>query len=550
MKYYIKYAILSAILLLAASCSSNQVTDERLLDVENIMDERPDSALQMLQNIDYNAFDSERDKALYFIYLYQATDKLHIMQSTDSLITISCNYFDGTDENLRKLQSYYYCSKANFYGKNYVKAITKALDGEMYVSKIDDPYWKAKIYELLADIYYYNYHPEISNTYRIKCIDYYSQAGKFLNTMYATADRAFCYYHIDCDSMLLILDECLKNNIIEDSICLGFFHEAYIRPLNKLERYNESLLHFREAKKYLGKYADEYIEYPGVAWAFIRIHELDSAKKYLDRHLAIKGDVSNDDMYHNMYSLYLSYLRKYEDAYEEYCTSIKIINNRDRLLSKNDIGTVVSEYHSLKLQAEKVKASYNRIIFVCIILIMSILIVTLFIVYRLKYKEKIRNFENEMLELIRKNNEDLLLKQEEIERILNTRYEELNGLFDNYYYIKDTKDINSGVNKCFNQMMEQCKSREYLKKLEETINQYKQNVLSKIREQVKDINENEMMFLSLLFSGFSLRAVCLIAGINTTNYYTKRRRLKLKIENSDAQDKSLIMAQFEKISNR
>ena len=119
MKYYIKYAILSAILLLAASCSSNQVTDERLLAAEEIMDARPDSALQLLQNIDYNAFDSERDKALYFIYLYQATDKLHIMQSTDSLITISCNYFDGTDENLRKLQSHYYCGKANFYGKNY-----------------------------------------------------------------------------------------------------------------------------------------------------------------------------------------------------------------------------------------------------------------------------------------------------------------------------------------------------------------------------------------------------------------------------------------------
>ena len=63
MKYYIKYAILSAILLLAASCSSNQVTDERLLAVENIMDARPDSALQLLQNIDYcySVFSQQQD---------------------------------------------------------------------------------------------------------------------------------------------------------------------------------------------------------------------------------------------------------------------------------------------------------------------------------------------------------------------------------------------------------------------------------------------------------------------------------------------------------
>ena len=550
MKYYINYAILSAILLLAASCSSNQVTDERLLAVENIMDARPDSALQLLQNIDYNAFDSERDKALYFIYLYQATDKLHIMQSTDSLITISCNYFDGTDENLRKLQSHYYCGKANFYGQNYVKAITETLEGELYVNKIEDPYWKAKIYELLADIYNENYHPETTIIYRNKSIEYYAQAGKFLNTMYATADKAVCYFYFDCDSMLIILDECLKNNNIEDSICLGFFHNLYIRPLNKLERYNEALSHFREAQKYFGTDADEYIEYPLAAWSFIKLNELDSAKKYLDKHLAIYKDVSEDVRYHTMYSLYLSSCGNYKDAYKENRIATNINNNIDRVMSKNDIGTVAADYHRLKVKSEKEKTNYFRLIAICVIVIFGLLTMIIIILYRHKYQEKIRNFENEMLGLIRKNNEDLLLKQEEVERILNERYEDINGLFDNYYYIKDRKDINLGVINFFNKMIEQCRSKEYLQRLEETINQHRDNVLCKIREQVNGISENEMVFITLIFSGFSLRAVCLIAGINTANYYTKRRRLRIKIENSEARDKSLIIAQFDKISNR
>ena len=143
-----------------------------------------------------------------------------------------------------------------------------------------------------------------------------------------------------------------------------------------------------------------------------------------------------------------------------------------------------------------------------------------------------------------------MLKQEEVERILNERYEDINGLFDNYYYIKDRKDINLGVINFFNKMIEQCRSKEYLQRLEETINQHRDNVLCKIREQVNGISENEMVFITLIFSGFSLRAVCLIAGINTANYYTKRRRLRIKIENSEARDKSLIIAQFDKISNR
>ena len=308
--------------------------------------------------------------------------------------------------------------------------------------------------------------------------------------------------------------------------------------------------HFREAQKYFGTDADEYIEYPLAAWSFIKLNELDSAKKYLDKHLAIYKDVSEDVRYHTMYSLYLSSCGNYKDAYKENRIATNINNNIDRVMSKNDIGTVAADYHRLKVKSEKEKTNYFRLIAICVIVIFGLLTMIIIILYRHKYQEKIRNFENEMLGLIRKNNEDLLLKQEEVERILNERYEDINGLFDNYYYIKDRKDINLGVINFFNKMIEQCRSKEYLQRLEETINQHRDNVLCKIREQVNGISENEMVFITLIFSGFSLRAVCLIAGINTANYYTKRRRLRIKIENSEARDKSLIIAQFDKISNR
>ena len=549
MKYYIKYAILSAILLLAASCSSNQVTDERLLAVEEIMDARPDSALQILQSIDYNAFDYERDKALYFIYLYQATDKLHIMQSTDSLITISCNYFDGTDENLRKLQSHYYCGKANFYGKNYVKAITETLEGELYVNKIEDPYWKAKIYELLADIYYNTYHPKTSNPYRKKCVEYYSQAGKFLNTMYATADLALCYFYIDCDSMLIILDECLKNNNIEDSICLGFFQDAYVRPLNKLERYEEAIYHFNLAQKYYGSYADEYIEYPSVALSYIRINELDSAKKYLDRHLAIFKDVSNDEFFHIIYSLYLSKTGNYKEAYEDHCLMMDIHNKKEEKSSKNEIGGVATEFHSLKSISEKQKAEYFRLLLYCIIIIFTIIILFICIAYKFRVKQKRQELENKILDLIELR-DNLSFKEDQMTHLFNDRFNRLNQWCDEYFSKKESNQNSNSLVSGFEEFLELCREQEYFNLLEKDLNKFKNNILQDIREQLPSLSENDINLLILTYSGFSTRAICLILNLNIQNYYNRRKRLKAKIENSDAPDKIRFIEQFEKQRNR
>ena len=85
-----------------------------------------------------------------------------------------------------------------------------------------------------------------------------------------------------------------------------------------------------------------------------------------------------------------------------------INNNIDRVMSKNDNGTVAADYHRLKVKSEKEKTNYFRLIAICVIVIFGLLTMIIIILYRHKYQEKIRNFENEMLGLIRKNNEDLL----------------------------------------------------------------------------------------------------------------------------------------------
>ena len=52
--------------------------------------------------------------------------------------------------------------------------------------------------------------------------------------------------------------------------------------------------------------------------------------------------------------------------------------------------------------------------------------------------------------------------------------------------------------------------------------------------EVPTLKEDDVVFLSLVFAGFSVRAVCLIIGIKYKNFYLRKSRLVKKISNSGA----------------
>lgn len=55
------------------------------------------------------------------------------------------------------------------------------------------------------------------------------------------------------------------------------------------------------------------------------------------------------------------------------------------------------------------------------------------------------------------------------------------------------------------------------------------------------MKEDDYTFLSLVFAGFSVRAVCLFSGIKYKLFYLKRSRLGKRISLSDAPHKELFL---------
>lgn len=65
--------------------------------------------------------------------------------------------------------------------------------------------------------------------------------------------------------------------------------------------------------------------------------------------------------------------------------------------------------------------------------------------------------------------------------------------------------------------------------------------MSILREECPFFKEEEYVFLSLVYAGLSVRAVCLFVGIKYKLFYLRKSRLSRRIEESDAPHKELFL---------
>lgn len=116
-----------------ASCGPQYNHDMRLVRADSLMNEHPDSALLILENIDPLHLKNKANHAYYALLLTQARDKNFVVQTDDSLIQTAVRYYDGIKDNKMQAKAYYYKGciyrNANLCGeavKEYLTAIPLA----------------------------------------------------------------------------------------------------------------------------------------------------------------------------------------------------------------------------------------------------------------------------------------------------------------------------------------------------------------------------------------------------------------------------------------
>ena len=521
-------ALLSAIILLAASCSSNQVTDERLLAAEEIMDARPDSALQLLQNIDKSKLSTDYDKAMFALLYSQALDKNYIDLENDSIISLATKYFE-------KIEDTYHLSLASFYhgrvlmnAKKYAEAACYMLQAFENAEVNEDYFWMGRAYEYLAMIY-------DSNFYGTEAVEYMKKGFEF---MQKSGRQPYVNY-----SLLELMRIQQNNRKYDDCIATGYL------LLDSAATFNDTIL-AENTKALLGnayfckknyKKAAEYFEEISGSESFIDSRRCLLGISYLYLNEANKAEklindsLRNSDVFNPFFINYHKRRGEFEQAYtcldREYNLLAKELDRIEKQNFANKLDTfrkVQKEKLDAKIENEKSKRDILQWS------ILGLIILLTAVIYYL-YKRKIKIVEDNVA--IANNIEDVLsLKKsdinqnDEFRKIFESRIEIINKLCKSLVKIDDSEIKNKISQELQKIIVSFSPKGKAFREIEDYINANCNSILAKFKKDFPKIRKEDYAIFVYSIIGLNSAAILLFLGEDKyENIYNRKYRLKTKI---------------------
>ena len=176
--------ILLLVTLLFGACSDPKHVIEPLHRAEALMNEYPDSALNLLKGIAQPELQTQEHRARYALLYSQALDKNYIDLTSDSLINIAVDYYKDRDDVRAKFLSYYYLGRIYTNANNLTQATLAYMEAEQLVDELDDDYAAGLLYEQIGLIYrsYYDF-PKSLQAYQ-QAIEHYTKANRPFHKIY------------------------------------------------------------------------------------------------------------------------------------------------------------------------------------------------------------------------------------------------------------------------------------------------------------------------------------------------------------------------------
>lgn len=530
----------------AISCGNIRDAHNILNDIETFINERPDSALTILDSFDTSFLDHKSIWAHHSLLHAQAKDKCYIDETNDSLMTQVVNYYEGKHNKEKLFKSYYYLGRIQYNAGNYAESMLSYTKAEQLIDKIDDDFIKGLLYAQLGMLnqMYYDY---------TSSMDAYESA----QTFYKNAGEIVHQYYIKLNIGQLYQE--LKQYGMSEKLLCEVMYWAYDNNYNLL---------CQEALEFLTTLYDEtsqtdksntllnsqYIDICSTSLPIIQTLALSLAKNndlssidLIDKcNLLIQYTEDTISNYYYRYRIYKE-LGYYKDALENYEQMIHLQDSTTFSALQLPLQEVKNNY----LQAEnrymqlKVKMHKTQKYFVILILCISICCLTLY------FRRKIQKKHTEMLgyiEVATDLEKILMEKCQEVEDISNSldaidselktsegyisemfykQYELLNKLTSTYY---ETHVCNKDMEAIYKQVsleIERLSSdKKSIRQLENFVNRYKGNIMTTIRTHLPNLHDMDYRLLCYLCAGFSAKAISIFTGDSTNNIYVKKSRIK------------------------
>lgn len=380
MKQYIIVIILALCLV---SCSHRSKHWETLAQVESYIEERPDSALTVLEGMNKGELSGMEEKAKHALLLSMAMDKNYIDRTDSDVLQPAIDYYEDNGSATEKLRTYYYL------GRIYQNAGNDALAMRCYInahengSDSNDILTKARLYVAQGNIYgsllKWNDYIDVN----MQAAEYFLQMNR--TDSYVNCLIKVCNGHIQNDDKAKaeeVLNKCSEyRNDISNRI-LGKYYSALI-TYQWVSSKNEDIV--LTIEKYFNEVSDDNIDYLTVANGYLTIGEFDKALELIiDKDYSHKQEMELR-YYSTLGTIYLN-LNRYNEALSTYFKYYELHDSIVYSIFESDT-QFMEERHALEMLKAKETEAKNMltiIVLACVVALMSSLYILNFICKRLK----------------------------------------------------------------------------------------------------------------------------------------------------------------------
>ena len=558
-----KLFIILIVTIAAISCGKIKDAHKILNDIETFINERPDSALTILDSFDTSLLQNKSVWAHQSLLHAQAKDKCYIDETDDSLMTQVVNYYEGKRDKEKLFKAYYYLGRIQYNAGLYAESMLSYTKAEMIVYDIEDNFYKGLLYAQLGRIHYKYYDYTRSVESYENALIYYERAGKLNHKYYTKLDIGQIYQE---ERMYHEAEKLFKEIIVwaYDNMDYWLCEVAVgnlITLYDEIGKFEKSIELMKSKYGNVNLHSAYILRTQGIEAAI----RGDENLSYLYQHRiwgAAKSIIDTLNNYYYEYSI-AKFQRKYAEALVAH-ENIQII--QDSILSnaiKYPLLSIKNSYLKSEYDNMCLKIREHTIVIIAIIIIVVVLgaLFTSIIKHRItlknitiaRYIEMAEDLEitikhkQEEITSISKNagiiSQKLYDSGEFISKMLSKQYELLNKLTSTYYETHGCSKDKEAIYRYVSKEIERLSSdKETIHQLEDLVNSYKGNIMITIREELPHLTEMEYRLLCYLCVGFSAKAISIFTGDSTNNIYVKKSRIKHEILklNSDSRTKILI----------
>ncbi len=449
-----------------------------------------------------------------------------------------------------------------FEGKRQGEAMRYYLTAFEDAKRNGDYYWQGKAADRIADLFFEAYNIEESSRYRKEAIESYERADKQVEKLRAEYKLASMQrYDGKITNAVAEIDSIMSSGKELDALCsflLEYAHNDHWGAMMALsETYDKTGITTAIWENSLaGKDKIEGAIFRShILRMKDRVREADSLLRKVQAQAA-----TNEDLVMILYSRYknarkdgnLSYAAALADSVFVYQEAIT-----ENILKEKVNGTHSEFYAERSFRAQQ-ESKWKLTILVIIIISLCIVCFFLWLYFKIRNRAQKAEIEANVEAMVSLNayadkiaaekqaisieKDERLSKQKIVlEQLFKKNWTTLNMLCEEYYEKGASQKIHELVVKKIEREVKKMGSEEGLQQIEEEVNRYMDGIVDRLQEEFPNFKEQDVRFLTLIFAGFSAKAICFILGLQTGNFYVKKSRLIKKIKESEAEHKEAFL---------